>query len=179
MKRAVLLILMLCGALRPASAADAPAAPAAPAGKTSTLLGNHNTNQPINVAADRSSADLGAKTLTYSGNVVITQGDIKMHADVVKVSTDNSKPSIIQANGNVVVDSPGSGTATGDAGTYDVPNHQITLTGHHVVLVHNKDISSGTRLTVNLVTNVANFVSDKAQGGNGRVQGTFTPTGGN
>jgi lipopolysaccharide export system protein LptA len=79
----------------------------------------------------------------------------------------------------VVVDSPASGTAIGDTGIYDVPNHLVTLTGRKVVLTHNKDVSSGTKLTVNLVTNIATFVSDKAQGGNGRVTGTFTPGSGN
>ncbi|HWC63485.1 MAG TPA: lipopolysaccharide transport periplasmic protein LptA [Rhizomicrobium sp.] len=166
-------ILLLWAAAMPAiaMAADAPGT------KTGSLLGNHNTNQPIDIAADKVTANLEEKTVTYTGNVVVTQGDIKMHADAMKVNTDNGKASVIQANGNVVVDSPASGTATGDTGTYDVPNHVVTLTGRKVVLVHNKDISSGTRLSVNLATNVATFVSDKAQGGNGRVQGSFTPGG--
>lgn len=172
MKQAAFLLLMLCAAA-PAFAADAPA-------KTNSLLGNHNTNQPINIAADKVTADLNAKSVTYTGNVVVTQGDIKMHADAMKVNTDNGKAAQnIQASGHVVVDSPASGTATSDIGTYDVPNHLITLTGRKVVLVHNKDVSSGTKLTVNLVTNVATFVSDKTQGGNGRVTGVFTPGGGN
>ena len=175
MKRAVLFFVLLCAAA-PAHAADA--APAS-GNKTNALLGQRNTNQPIDIAADKVSADLGAKTVTYSGNVIVTQGGIKMHADAMKVNTDNGKAQTIQANGNVVVDAPNSGTATGETGTYDVPGHLVTLTGHHVVLVHNKDVSSGTKLTVNLLTNVATFVSDKAQGGNGRVQGTFTPGGGN
>ena len=173
MKRAALFFAMLCAAA-PASAADAPPA------KTNSLLGNHSTNQPIDINADKFSADLAAKTFTYSGNVIITQGDIKMHAADVKVNTaDGKAPTTIVATGGVVVDSPNSGTATGDAGTYDVPNHLVTLTGRKVVLVHNKDISSGTKLTVNLLTNVATFTSDKAQGGNGRVTGTFSPGGGN
>jgi lipopolysaccharide export system protein LptA len=176
MKRAALFFAMLYAAA-PASAADAPPTSGA---KTNSLLGQRNTNQPIDVHADKFSADLNAKTFTYSGNVIVIQGDIRMHAADVKVNTaDGKAPTTIVATGGVVVDSPGSGTATGDAGTYDVPNHLVTLTGRKVVLVHNKDISSGTKLTVNLVTNVATFVSDKSQGGNGRVQGTFTPTGGN
>ncbi len=169
MKHVLFLLLLLCGS---AQAADAP--------KSNGLLANRNSNQPIDVHADKFSADLNAKTFTYSGNVIVTQGDIRMHAADIKVNTaDGKAPTTIVATGGVVVDSPGSGTATGDAGTYDVPNHLITLTGRKVVLVHNKDVSSGTKLTVNLATNVATFVSDKAQGGNGRVQGTFTPGGGN
>ncbi len=175
MKCAALLFAMLSALAAPASAADAPPA------KTNSLLGNHSTNQPIDIAADKVSADLAAKTVTYTGNVVVTQGDIRMHANAMKVNTDNGKAAqTIQANdGGVVVDSPTSGTATGEAGTYDVPGHLVTLTGRKVVLVHNKDISSGTKLTVNLLTNVATFTSDKAQGGNGRVTGTFSPGSGN
>jgi lipopolysaccharide export system protein LptA len=184
MKRA-LFLLMLCGIV-PVRAADAPAAktvaPAAqaPATKTnSAILGKHDSNQPINIDADSVTTDLVSKTVTYNGNVIVTQGDIRMHADVMKVNTDNGKPSTILSNGKVVVDSPTSGTATGDAGVYDVANHLITLTGKHVVLVHNKDISSGTKLTVNLLTNIATFVGDKSQPGTGRVHGVFTPAGGN
>ena len=192
MKRAIFLLLfcgilpatLFSGAGLPALAADAPvaktAAPAAqaPAAKTnSAILGKHDSNQPINIAADSVTADLAAKTVAYSGNVIVTQGDIRMHADAMKVNTDQGKANTILANGKVVVDSPTSGTATGDAGVYDVSNHLITLTGRHVVLVHNQDISSGTKLTVNLVTNIATFVGDKSQPGNGRVQGVYTPTG--
>jgi lipopolysaccharide export system protein LptA len=172
MKRA-LFLLMLCAGL-PAQAADAPTA------KTnSPILGKHDSNQPINIAADTVTTDLAAKTVLYTGNVIVTQGDIRMHAETMKVNTDNGKASTILANGKVVVDSPTSGTATGDAGVYDVSNHLVTLTGRHVVLVHNKDTSSGTKLTVNLVTNIATFIGDKSQPGSGRVQGVFTPTGGN
>jgi lipopolysaccharide export system protein LptA len=174
MKRAALILLTFAfGACGAATAADAPP-------KAASLLGSHNTSQPIDIAADKVTADLNAKTVTYTGNVVVTQGEIKMHADAMKVNTDNGKAAQnIQATGHVVVNSPASGTATSEVGSYDVPNHLITLTGSKVVLVHNKDVSSGTRLTVNLLTNVATFVSDKAQGGNGRVTGTFMPGGGN
>jgi lipopolysaccharide export system protein LptA len=178
MKRAAPGFLMLCAALGSVWLAAAAAAPPAP--KTNSVLGKHDTSQPINIDADKVTADLAAKTVTYSGNVVVTQGDIRMHADAMKVNTDNGKAAqTITANGHVVVDSPTSGTATSDTGIYDVPGHLITLSGRHVVLVHNKDVSSGTKLTVNLATNIASFVSEKSQGGNGRVQGTFSATGGN
>jgi lipopolysaccharide export system protein LptA len=169
MKQLLVLAALLC-ATGPAFAAAA---------QTNSLLGSRDGNQPINIAADKVVADLNAKSVTYSGNVVVTQGNIRMRADAMKVNTDNGKAQTIQANGGVVVDSPSSGTATGDAGVYDVPSHLITLTGRHVVLTHNKDVSSGTKLTVNLATNVASFVSDKSQGGNGRVQGVFSPNGAN
>lgn len=182
MKGAALVFLMLCAAgavTFPAGAADAAAAAA---NKTNSLLGAHNTNQPIDITADKVTADLNAKTVTYSGNVVVTQGDIKMHAADMKVNTDNGKASTIQANGGVIVDSPASGTVTGDTGVYDVAAHSVLMTGK-VVLTRGKDVMRGTRLTVNLVTGQAVLGAPGAKGAtpaaNGRVQGTFTPSGGN
>ncbi len=173
MKQAVALVLLSMSVV---VAADA-LAQTAP--KANPVLGKRNTNEPINIAADKWQADLKVNSLTYTGNVVVTQGDIRMRADVMKVNTDKGKAQTITATGRVVVDSPASGTATADTGIYDVPSHLITLTGRRVVLTHNKDVASGTKLTVNLDTNIASFASDKTQGGNGRVQGTFSPSGGN
>jgi lipopolysaccharide export system protein LptA len=164
-------------------AADAPASTST---KARSLLGQRSTNQPIEVAADKSSADLNAKTVTWTGNVIVTQGDIKMHADAVKVNSDNGKTSTIQANGHVVVDSPASGTVTGDAGVYDVAAHTVLMSGK-VVLTHGKDVMRGTPLVVNLDTGQATLggrpsatlPGQPATQNNGRVQGVFTPTGRN
>ncbi len=167
MKRAALIFLMLCAA-----------APALAQTKSS-ILGKRDTSQPINIAADKVMADLNAKTVTYSGNVVVTQGNIRMHADAMKVNTDPSgKAQNITANGKVVVDSPASGTATGDSAIYEVALRTVTLSGM-VVLTRGKDVMRGTRLTVNLVTGQATLGAQNLPGapGNGRVQGVFTPTG--
>ena len=148
--------------------------------------GHHDANQPIAVSADRFVAEKnpaagasGAITGTYSGNVVITQGDIRMRADTVRINVIDNKPNKIFADGHVVVNSA-SGVATGDAGVYDVSPRLVTLTGH-VVLTKDKNVMRGPQLTVNLVTGVATLggggrVNSTIQGGgNGRVQGLFTP----
>jgi lipopolysaccharide export system protein LptA len=143
--------------------------------KANPILGKRNTSQPIDVHADKFSADLNNKSFLYTGNVIVTQGDIRMHADAMKVNTDDGKPKTIQADGKVVVDSPASGTVTGDAGVYDVVQHTVLMTGK-VVLTHGKDVMRGTRLTVNLDTGRAELGASGAPGTqNGRVQGTFTP----
>lgn len=186
MKRAALALLFcaLAGAAAAQTATPTATAPKA-ATKTGGILGNRNTNQPIDIAADKSSADLNTKTVNWTGNVVVTQGDIKMHADAIKVSSDNGKASSIQASGHVVVDSPATGTVTGDTGVYDVGAHSVLMTGK-VVLTHGKDVMRGTRLSVNLDTGqavlgaagpVTGTVAPGTQ--NGRVQGIFTPSGGN
>jgi lipopolysaccharide export system protein LptA len=165
MKRA-LLIAALIG-VASASAETPPAA-------------HHDANQPIAISADRFIAEknpaaAGGITGTYSGNVIITQGDIHMRANSVRINVASGKPQKIYADGNVVVDSA-SGTASGDAGVYDVAPRLVTLTGH-VVLTKEKNVMRGQQLTVNLVTGVAQLGGGGGVAGThgGRVQGLFTP----
>jgi len=54
----------------------------------------------------------------------------------------------------VVVDSPKSGTATGENGVYSVAPRTVLLTGN-VVLKKGKDVMRGAQLTVNLATGQA------------------------
>ena len=133
-------------------------------------------NQPINIAADKFLADSNAKTGTWSGNVIVTQGDIKMRANSMRVNVvgKSNKPDKILANGNVVVDSPRSGTATGQNGIYDVPKKTVVMTGN-VVLKKNKDVMRGAQLTINLVTGQASLGGGVKGTSGGRVQAVFTP----
>lgn len=145
----------------------------APAYGANTPLnfGKHNADEPINVSADTFLADIKGKTGTYSGNVIVTQGSMKLRADRVRVNVRDNKPDKIEAAGHVVFDSA-SGTARGDVGVYDVAPRTITLNGH-VVLAKDKNVMRGTTLVVNLVTGAATLQSKGANGG--RVQGLFTP----
>lgn len=173
MKRIFVIALLLLGAAAPVTATATAPAP-----------GKHSADQPINVSADRFVAEKnpaagagGAITGTYSGNVVITQGDIKMRANTVRINVIGGKPNKIYADGNVVIVSA-SGTATGDSGIYDVAPRLVTLTGH-VVLTKEKNVMRGSQLTVNLVTGVAQLgggvTGTHGVNGGGRVQGIFTP----
>lgn len=159
----------------PAFAVSAQAAPAPKAAKT-PITGQHDNNAPINISSDSFQADLNAKSLTYTGNVVVVQGDTKLRANLVHVDTVNGKADKITATGNVVVDSPTSGTATGDKGIYSVVPRTVLMTGN-VVLKKGKNVLRGAQLTVDLNTGLANVGGGaKAQGATGgRVQGVFTP----
>jgi lipopolysaccharide export system protein LptA len=162
MKRAITFITALC--CSPATAATAPAA-------------HRDADQPISISSDnfvaeKNPAAAGGITGTYSGNVIIVQGDSRMRSDTVRIIVVNNKPQKIFFNGSVVVNSA-SGTASGDAGVYDVVPRLVTLTGH-VVLTKEKNVMRGAQLTVNLVTGIAQL-GGGANGTHGRVQGLFTP----
>ena len=135
-----------------------------------------NSNAPIGISADSFQADLNAKSATYTGNVIVTQADMKLRANTVKVTTVNDKADKVTASGNVVVDSPKSGIVTGDSGVYSVVPRTVVMTGN-VVLKKGKDVMRGAQLTVNLATGQAVLgggVKGQTQGST-RVQAVFTP----
>ena len=145
---------------------------AAPAAKP--IAGD--SNAPINISSDSFQADLNSKLGTWSGNVIVTQADMKLRANTVRMTTVNGKADKVTATGNVVVDSPKSGIVTGETGVYSVVPRTVVLTGN-VVLKKGKDVMRGAQLTVNLATGQAVLgggVKSQAQG-NTRVQAVFTP----
>ena len=130
---------------------------------------NRNSNAPINVSSDTFEGNFQTKVGTYSGNVVVTQGDDKLRADTVRVDVVAGKPNRFEATGHVVFVSA-SGTATGDNGVYDLGPRTITLTGH-VVLTKDKDVMRGTSLIVDMNTGQSRLTAQGTQGN--RVQGLF------
>ena len=171
MKRALILIAAL------AFAASAQAAPVVkPAPKPVTA--QHDNNAPIDISSDSFQADLNAKSGTYTGNVIITQADMKLRANVVKVTTVDGNADKVVASSNVVVDSPKSGIVTGDNGVYSVVPRIVVMTGN-VVLKKGKDVMRGVQLTVNLATGQAvlggGVKSQTGAQGNGRVHAVFLP----
>jgi lipopolysaccharide export system protein LptA len=160
-------LLMLSAGAQAAQPAAAPAKP---------VLGQHDNNAPIDISSDTFQADLNGKSGTWTGNVIVIQGDMKLRANTVHMTTVNGKADKVMANGNVVVDSPRSGTATGDNGVYSVVPRTVLLTGN-VVLKKGKDVMRGSQLTVNLATGQAVLgggVKGQTQSSS-RVQAVFTP----
>lgn len=156
-------VLALCGAALFVTAAVAAAG--------GVDLGGRDTGAPISVTADAFTGDLQTKIGVYSGNVIVSQGSFKLHADQVRVAVANGKPSRIVATGHVLFDAP-SGTASGDTGIYDLAARDVTLTGS-VVLSKDKNVMRGTMLVVDLDSGKARFTAKGMPGG--RVQGLFTP----
>ena len=140
-----------------------------PSGAQGLGLGNHNTNAPIDITSNSFDYDLNNKIGTYSGNVIVVQGDMKMRADKMKVNVAQGKPTHIEATGKVVVAAP-NGIATGDTGEYELASRTITMTGN-VVLTKEKDVMRGSKLVMDMNTNVAHLYAQGLPGG--RVRGLF------
>lgn len=144
-------------------------------GATSPVELGFKTDEPIAVNADSFSADLQGETGTYSGNVLVVQGAIRLRADEITVEAPGGQATHMEARGGIVVESP-SGTATGDLAVYDISAQIIRLTGN-VVLTNNANVMRGDALEVRIADGRATLSAGaNGQGpGQGRVQGLFVP----
>jgi lipopolysaccharide export system protein LptA len=134
-----------------------------------------DSGKPIAVNADSFLADLKGETGTYTGNVIVTQGEVRLHADEVTVLAPGGRAQRMEAKGHVIVDSP-SGQAVGDNGIYDVAAQNLKLTGH-VVLTQDANVMRGSELQVSMATGIATLSAAPQAPGEapGRVQGLFVP----
>ena len=150
---------------------------------TSALRG-HNTNAPVDVAADRIEVQDRADRAIFSGNVIARQAELTLNASRVTVAYSNTggiQIERIDASGGVTVRSP-SETARGQFAIYDLRNRLITLLGG-VTLVRGDSRVNGGRLVLDLSSGRAVMdgggASTSGPAGTvsapgGRVTGTFT-----
>jgi lipopolysaccharide export system protein LptA len=148
-----------------------------PASGETLGLSAQDSKAPIEVSADNFLADLNAKSGTYSGNVIVKQGNMRVRANTVRIDVEGDKPRQIRGAGNIVFNAP-SGNARGDALVYDVGPRLVTLTGN-VVLTKDKNVMRGPKLTINLASGEAQLGGKGTTMTGGRVQGLFIPEGGN
>ncbi len=133
-----------------------------------------DADSEIHIAADATVADFEAQTATYMGNVVVTQGQIKLRADEIKIIAPKGRISRIIATGKVILASP-SGSAESKEAVYDVVPRIVTMKGG-VLLSHGGNVMRGSALEVKLASGEAKLIGQVgADGKPGRVQGLFSP----
>lgn len=149
-----------------------------PAASQTSALKGHDSNAPVDVAADRIEVQDRADRAIFSGNVVVRQAGLTLTAArlTVAYSSDGGvELRRIDATGGVTVRSP-SETARGNVGIYDLDRRIITLIGD-VSLVQRDAKVNGGRLTIDLdsgraVMDGGGPPGTTSQGG--RVTGRFT-----
>lgn len=140
-------------------------------------LPNHNSNAPIDVAADAFDVASRDGRATYSGNVVVRQDRMTMRAARVSVAfTTGSGVNInrVEATGGVAINADDL-NARGNVALYDLDRRLITMIGN-VELTQNGNRMSGNRLIINVGSGTANLSGGGGSGGEsgGRVTGRFT-----
>jgi lipopolysaccharide export system protein LptA len=151
----------------------------APALAQNSALKGHNSNAPVDVAADRIEVQDRADRAIFSGTVVVRQAALQLTAPRLTVAYTNSggiEIERIDASGGVTVRSP-SETAVGQFAIYDLNSRLITLVGG-VTLTRGESRVSGGRLVIDLTTGRAVMTGGPPAGvngeGGGRVTGRFT-----
>ncbi len=160
-KRYLLLALLPLLAVAPAAGQQAGSA-----------LKGHDSNAPVDVAADRIEVQDRADRAIFSGNVVARQGNMRMNAARVTVAYTNTggvQVERIEASGGVTLRTP-SETARGNFAIYDVDRRIVTMIGG-VHLTQGSNRVQGGRLVLDLNSHRA--VMDGG-GTGGRVSGRFT-----
>lgn len=136
-------------------------------------MSGKDADKPIGISADTILADVKNQTATYAGNVVVSQGELRLRSDALSIQANKGEIRRIQAKGNVVLAS-NQGQATGALADYDVTGRMVTMTGK-VVLSQGQNVMRGSRLVVNLATGQAQLSSTPGVTGSGRVEGLFVP----
>lgn len=145
-------------------------------GPVSALKG-HDSDAPVDVAADRIEVQERADRAIFAGNVRVRQSSLTLDTQrltVAYTSEGGVQIERLDAAGGVVVRSP-SETARGDFGIYDLERKLITLIGD-VQLTRQGSRVNGSRLVIDLTSGRA--VIDGGGPGigqsGGRVTGHFT-----
>jgi len=142
-------------------------------------LGSHNSNAPVNYAADRIELQDRQDRVVLSGNVDISQGGLRLRAARTTVAFTDAGSLKIQrmdATGGVLV-TRGNESARGDVAIYDFNRRVITMVGN-VRLNRNGDTLNGGRLTIDLNSGLSS-VDGRSSGApsagqGGRVSGSFS-----
>ncbi|WP_373488315.1 LptA/OstA family protein [Blastomonas sp.] len=154
----------------------------APGSVTAQSLLNHNSNAPVDYAADRIELQDRANRVLLSGNVDITQAGLRLQSARMTVAYRNAgdiQIDRIDATGGVVV-TKGSERASGNVGIYDFNKRIITLIGN-VALRQDGNTLNGGRMVIDLVSG-RSTIDGRSSGGapgqtgstSGRVSGTFS-----
>jgi lipopolysaccharide export system protein LptA len=127
----------------------------------------HNSNAPVDYAADRIELQDRQNRVVLSGNVDVKQADLRLRAARTVVDFTNAGSLQIQritANGGVTV-TRSAEVATGDVAIYDFNRRVITMVGN-ASLKRGGDTLRGNRFVVDLNSGVS--------AAEGRVSGTFS-----
>ena len=146
---------------------------------------SQNKDKPVQIEAASLEVRDKDKIATFSGSVIVTQGDTTMRCKSLRCALRHRQ----QIVGGMKAAQPGPGgsnsikklealggvhvtqkdqTATGDKGLFDMKTNSITLSGN-VLITQGQNVLRGERLVVDVATGAA-----RVEGG--RVSGVFVPS---
>ena len=130
----------------------------------------HDSSAPVEVISDQLDVFRSEGKAKFTGNVVVTQGLMKLFGDIVDVEyAENAEGETeiqwVHANGNVTLLN-GVEAAEGDDAVYTVATGVVVMTGD-VLVTQGENTLAGEKLTVQLDTGIGEM--------EGRVRVLFNP----
>jgi lipopolysaccharide export system protein LptA len=129
----------------------------------------HDASQPVEITADSLAIDQAAGTASFSGNVLVGQGPLRLAADAMEVTYletgETGAISRVVATGNVTLTN-GAEAAEAERATYHVAEGLIEMEGD-VLLTQGANALASERLSIDLNAGTAEL--------QGRVQTIFVP----
>jgi lipopolysaccharide export system protein LptA len=148
---------------------------AGPADQLDGLLGGFSMGGqrgPVHIDSDTMEFDYKTKVLTYRGAVVVTQADMTLHSNTLRVTLDQNnadKPREVVAEGKVQIDK-GDRRATGGRAVFDNAARTVTLSDQ-AVLQDGPNQVTGERVVVYL-----DEQRSVVEGGQERVRAVLYPS---
>jgi lipopolysaccharide export system protein LptA len=124
--------------------------------------------RPVEVTADSLSVNQADGSATFTGNVLVIQGPMRLSAGevaVVYAAGDQRRIERLTATGGVTLVS-GADAAESREAVYTIDNGQVVMTGD-VLLTQGSNVISGQKLTVDLKSGTGSM--------EGRVKTVLTP----
>ena len=142
-----------------------------------TSLKNHNSNAPVDFAADRIELQDRSDRAVLTGNVEVKQGDMTLKAARVTIaytSAAQTQVNRMDASGGVLL-TTATETARSQYAIYDLRSRLVTMIGNVSVSRAGKGETRGNRLVLNMNSGAATLDGGTSGRGGGRVTGRFTP----
>lgn len=134
-------------------------------------------SQPIQLEANRGQIDQKTGVSTYEGNVIISQGSMRMNAEVATIHIKDGGFQRMEATGNPVnlryrpnANKPEI-IGTSQRVEYDVPSAKVIMSGN-AKLTQGQDTFTGERVEYDLKGDV---VRARGAGDSGRIQFIIQP----
>ncbi|HEX9857611.1 MAG TPA: lipopolysaccharide transport periplasmic protein LptA [Paracoccaceae bacterium] len=128
-----------------------------------------DTTLPVEIEADQLTVNQADGTATFTGNVLVGQGEMRLAASTVQVeyATDGGAIRRLHASGGVTL-ANNSEAAEAREAVYTIDTGEVVMTGD-VLLTQGQSALSGQKLVIDLKAGTGSM--------EGRVQTTFVPGG--
>ncbi len=145
---------------------------------TSAAAGSDDYSQPINVVSEEQLADLKANKIIFSGNVVATQGTMRINADKVEITRDSSgRLESVIAYGHPVtfeqVLDNGRPIHSRSSSISYLPRQSLVVLQGKATIWQDESSMSGEYIEYNIQTQ--KMKANNASSRGGRVSSTFVP----